>query len=90
MSCDQDWDKFKERYGEYKTVSALLKALRQDRTTLDKEDTSRAKNEEDFATFYLTRSKGERRRLPMRKDIDIARLWRARHNLEARWWHSFI
>lgn len=90
MSCNQDWDKFREKYGEYKAVSALLTALRKDRTTLDKEDSSRAKDEGDFTTFYLTRSEGERRRLPMQRDIDIARLWRVRHNLQARWWHDFI
>jgi hypothetical protein len=64
--------------------------MRQDRNILDIKDINKAKDEEDFDTFYLTRSEGERRRLPMKKDIDIARRWRVRHNLEARWWYSFI
>jgi len=64
--------------------------MRQDRNILDIKDVNKAKDEEDFDTFYLTRSEGERRRLLMKKDIDIARRWRVRHNLEARWWHSFI
>ena len=68
----------------------LLKAIRQDRNTLNKEDISKAKDKEDFTTFYLTRAESERRRLPMQRDIDIARRWRARHDLQARWWHSFI
>jgi hypothetical protein len=58
--------------------------MRVDRSTLDIKDVNKARNKGDFSTFYLTRSEGERRRLPMKKDINIARLWRVRHNLEAR------
>jgi hypothetical protein len=64
--------------------------MRQDRNTLDIKDANKAKDEEDFDTFYLTRTEGERRRLPMKREIDIARKWRARHDFEARWWHSLI
>jgi hypothetical protein len=63
--------------------------MRIDRIALDKEDANKAREEEDFDTFYLTRGEGERRRLLMKRDVDIARRWRARHNLEARWWHGF-
>ena len=53
----------------------LLKAMRQDRNTLDIKDADKAKDEKDFDTFYLTRTEGERRRLPMKREIDIARKW---------------
>jgi hypothetical protein len=89
VSCDRDWGVFKGRYGEHKSVSALLSALREDRATLDKKDANAAKEEEDFGTFYLTRSEGDKRRLIMKKNIDIARQWRARYGKGARWWHSF-
>lgn len=79
----------KERYGEQKSVTALLKAIRLDRTALDKKEAKRAKDEVDFNDFYRTRSEGQSRRQVMKRDIDIARRWRARHNLETNWWHNF-
>jgi hypothetical protein len=62
----------------------LLKAMRQDRNTFDIKDTDKVKDEKDFDTFYLTRTEGERRRLLMKREIDIARKWRARHDFKAR------
>jgi hypothetical protein len=63
--------------------------MREDRNSLDKVDAKFAKEEGDFATFYLTRHEGQARRKVMLRDIDIARRWRERHSLEARWWHNF-
>ena len=40
--------------------------------TLDEDDASKAREKEDFDTFYLTRSKGNRQYLLMKRDIDIA------------------
>lgn len=90
MACDRDWGKFWKKYGDFKSASALIKGLRHDRTSLDKEDANKAKEESDFTHYYRTRNEGDRRRLVMQKDSDIARRWRERHGLEARWWHSFI
>ena len=61
----------------------LLKAMRQDRNTFDIKDTDKAKDEKDFDTFYLTCTEGERRRLLMKREIDIAYKWRARHDFKA-------
>jgi hypothetical protein len=63
--------------------------MREDRASLDKKDANKAREEEDFGTLYLTRNEGNKRRSPMKREIDIARQWRARHNKEARWWHGF-
>jgi hypothetical protein len=57
--------------------------MRQDQNKINIKDTESAKGKEDFNTFYLTRSKGERQRLPIKKDINIARRWRVRHDLKA-------
>ena len=62
----------------------LLKAMWQDRNTLDIKDADKAKDKKDFDTFYLTCTKGERRRLLMKREIDIAHKWRARHDFKAR------
>ena len=61
----------------------LLKAMRQDRNTLDIKDVDKAKDKKDFNTFYLTYTKGERRRLLIKREIDIAYKWRARHDFKA-------
>ena len=47
--------------------------MRQDRNTFDIKDADKAKDEKDFNTFYLTRIKGERRRLLIKKKINITR-----------------
>jgi hypothetical protein len=62
----------------------LLKAIRQDRNTLDIKNADKVKDEKDFDTFYLTRTEGERRRLSMKREINITRKWRARHDFKAR------
>jgi hypothetical protein len=46
--------------------------MRQDRNTLDIKDIDKVKDKEDFNTFYLTCTKGERRRLPIKREINIA------------------
>ena len=46
--------------------------MRQDRNTLNIKDIDKAKNKEDFNTFYLTYIKGKRRRLLIKREIDIA------------------
>jgi hypothetical protein len=51
----------------------LLKAMRQDRNTLNIKDIDKAKDKEDFNIFYLTYTKGERRRLLIKREINIAR-----------------
>ena len=58
--------------------------MRQDQNTLDIKDADKAKDKKDFNTFYLTYTKGERRRLLMKREIDIAYKWRARHDFKAR------
>jgi hypothetical protein len=68
---------------EWTSVSRLLKSLRLNRTTLDSNDVSKAREEADFATFYLTHNEGESRRKVMQRDSDISRRWRERHGLEA-------
>ena len=68
----------------------LLKAMWQDRNTLDIKDADKAKDKKDFNTFYLTYTKGERRRLLIKREINITRKWRARHDFKARWWHSLV
>lgn len=62
--------------------------MREDRNRLDQVDAELARQEEDFTTFYLTRSEGDARRKVMSKSIDIARRWRERHKKEPRWWHN--
>ena len=62
----------------------LLKAIWQDWNTLDIKDADKVKDKKDFDTFYLTYTKGERRRLPIKREINIARKWRAKHNFKAR------
>ena len=61
----------------------LLKAIWQDRNTLNIKDIDKAKDKKDFNTFYLTHTKGERRRLLIKREINIAYKWRARHNFKA-------
>jgi hypothetical protein len=58
--------------------------MRQDWNTLDIKDTDKVKDKKDFNTFYLTYTKGERRRLLMKREINIAYKWRARHDFKAR------
>jgi hypothetical protein len=58
--------------------------MRQDWNTLDIKDANKAKDKKDFNTFYLTYIKGERRRLPIKREINITYKWRARHNFKAR------
>jgi hypothetical protein len=47
--------------------------MRQDRNTLDIKNIDKAKDKKDFNTFYLTYTKGERRRLLIKREINIAR-----------------
>ena len=68
----------------------LLKAIQQNRNTLNIKDIDKAKDKKDFNTFYLTYTKGERRRLLIKREINIAYKWRARHDFKACWWHSLI
>ena len=55
----------------------------QNRNTLNIKDMDKAKDKKDFNIFYLTYIKGERRRLLMKREINITYKWRARHDFKA-------
>ena len=89
MSCQRDWIVFWERYGEFSSITKLYNALRDERVGFDKIDAREARGEEDFSSTYVTRGGRGARSTVMKKDIDIARLWRERHGQGIRWWHAF-
>ena len=49
----------------------LLKAMWQNRNTLNIKDMDKAKDKKDFNIFYLTYIKGEKRRLLIKREINI-------------------
>jgi hypothetical protein len=63
----------------------LLKAIWQDWNTLNIKDMDKVKDKKDFNTFYLICTKGERRRLLIKREINIAYKWRARYDFKACW-----
>lgn len=80
---------FWEKYGEFSSVTKLYSTLREERTVADKADAELAKKEVDFTATYMHRGARGKRAVLMKKDIDIARLWRENNNISVQWWHTF-